>query len=138
MRKHGWRTPEWMLVGALEPGFHFKPAIELYNLVSDPLELHNVVDREPEVVALLQARMRRWIARREQETGRTNPMFTNPDWRGHGAGPFQTSQQASTTPCMLAGRGRRRGCRPRASVRGRRDARGAGNRFGAGASGRVG
>ena len=33
MRKHGWRTPEWKLMVALEPDFHFKPEIELYNLV---------------------------------------------------------------------------------------------------------
>ena len=39
MRKHGWRTPEWKLIQALEPDFHFKPEIELYNLVEDPDEL---------------------------------------------------------------------------------------------------
>ena len=33
MRKHGWRTPEWKLIVALEPDFHFKPKVELYNLV---------------------------------------------------------------------------------------------------------
>ena len=33
MRKHGWRTPAWKLMVALEPDFHFKPEIELYNLV---------------------------------------------------------------------------------------------------------
>ena len=36
MRKHGWRTPGWKLMIALEPDFHFKPEIELYNLVEDP------------------------------------------------------------------------------------------------------
>ena len=36
MRKHGWRTPQWKLIEALEPDFHFKPAVELYNLVEDP------------------------------------------------------------------------------------------------------
>jgi len=36
MRKHGWRTPEWKLIHALEPDFHFKPEVELYNLVDDP------------------------------------------------------------------------------------------------------
>jgi arylsulfatase A-like enzyme len=25
MRKHGWRTPQWKLMIALEPDFHFKP-----------------------------------------------------------------------------------------------------------------
>jgi len=94
MRKHGWRTPEWKLIHALEPDFHFKPEVELYNLIQDPLELHNVADAEPAVVALLEGRMRAWISRREQETGRTNPMFTNLNWHGKGGGPFKTSQQA--------------------------------------------
>ena len=29
MRKHGWRTPQWKLIVALEPDFHFKPEVEL-------------------------------------------------------------------------------------------------------------
>ncbi len=37
MRKHGWRTPEWKLIRALEPDFHFKPPVELYNLLRKPL-----------------------------------------------------------------------------------------------------
>jgi arylsulfatase A-like enzyme len=94
MRKHGWRTPEWKLIHALEPDFHAKPEIELYNLIKDPQELNNVADQEPEVVALLEARMQAHIAKREQETGRTNPMYTNLDWHGKGCGPFKTSEQA--------------------------------------------
>jgi arylsulfatase A-like enzyme len=98
MRKHGWRTPEWKLIVALEPDFHFKPALELYNLVQDPGENRNLAEAEPEVVALLRARMEAWIAKREQETGLPNPMLTQGDWHGHeGVGPFQTSQQAYDT-----------------------------------------
>lgn len=94
MRKHGWRTPEWKLIVALEPDFHFKPEIELYNLIKDPLELNNVADQEPEVVALLKGRMEAWIAQREKETGRTNPIYTNPGWHGKGDKPFASSQEA--------------------------------------------
>ncbi len=95
MRKHGWRTPEWKLIRALEPDFHFKPPVELYNLTHDPLELANLADREPLVVDLLTARMDAWIARRERETGRPNPMFTNLNWHGTAhQGPFESSQQA--------------------------------------------
>src|SRR5207245_1372874 len=83
MRKHGWRTPEWKLILALEPDFHFKPPVELYNLVQDPDEDHNLAEREPEVVALLRSRMEAWIARREKETGFENPMLTQGDWHGH-------------------------------------------------------
>jgi arylsulfatase A-like enzyme len=98
MRKHGWRTPEWKLIVALEPDFHFKPAVELYNLVEDPEEYDNRAEREPEVVALLRGRMEAWIAKRESETGFSNPMLTQGDWHGHaGVGPFTSSQQAYDT-----------------------------------------
>jgi len=59
MRKHGWRTPQWKLIVALEPDFHFKPSVELYNLVEDPHEDHNLADQEPGVVDLLRGRMER-------------------------------------------------------------------------------
>jgi arylsulfatase A-like enzyme len=97
MRKHGWLTPEWKLIRALEPDFHFKPEFELYNIIRDPGETRNLAKEEPEIVALLNARMEAHIAKREQETGRTNPMHTNLDWHGKGGGPFQTSQQAYDT-----------------------------------------
>lgn len=97
MRKHGWRTPEWKLIHALEPDFHFKPKVELYNMVIDPGENNNVADKEPGVVRMLEARMQAHIARREKETGRKNPIFTNLNWHGHGCGPFKTSKQAYTT-----------------------------------------
>ena len=50
MRKHGWRTPEWKLIVALEPNFHFKPEVELYNLIQDPGETTNLADQGPEMV----------------------------------------------------------------------------------------
>jgi arylsulfatase A-like enzyme len=96
MRKHGWRTPEWKLIHALEPDFHFKPEIELYNLLTDPEENTNLAESEPEVVAFLEARMQAHIARREAETGRPNPMYTNLNWNGHGH-PFATSEEAYNT-----------------------------------------
>jgi len=98
MRKHGWRTPQWKLIVALEPDFHFKPPVELYDLVADPLELHNVAEENPEVVACLRERMEKWIAKREKETGITNPMYTNLQWHGKAdRGPFTSSQEAYDT-----------------------------------------
>ena len=83
---------------ALEPDFHFKPTVELYNLIADPQELTNLADREPAIVATLKDRMHAWIARRERETGRANPMFTNLQWHAsEHVGPFATSQQAYDT-----------------------------------------
>jgi arylsulfatase A-like enzyme len=97
MRKHGWRTPEWKLIRALEPDFHFKPEVELYNLLKDPGELNNVAADEPAIVQALTDRMNAHIARRERQTGRVNPIFTNLNWHGHGGGPFTSSQQAYDT-----------------------------------------
>ncbi|MBD2867278.1 sulfatase family protein [Paenibacillus arenilitoris] len=96
MRKHGWRTPEWKLIRSLEPDFHFKPEVELYHLVSDPEEKVNVAEREPEVVVFLTKRMEDHIARREKETNRTNPIYTNLNWHGTGR-TFATSQEAYDT-----------------------------------------
>lgn len=93
MRKHGWRTPEWKLIHALEPDFHFKPEIELYNRMEDPLETNNLAKKEPKLVALLEERMLAHIARREKATGRQNPMYTNLNWHGKGV-TFKTSQEA--------------------------------------------
>lgn len=97
MRKHGWRTPEWKLICALEPDFHFKPEIELYNLIKDPEELHNLAEEEPGVVNMLRERMLQHIAKREKETGRENPIYNNLNWHGKGTGPFKASQEAYDT-----------------------------------------
>ncbi|MYA78861.1 MAG: sulfatase-like hydrolase/transferase [Gemmatimonadetes bacterium] len=98
MRKHGWRTPQWKLMVALEPDFHFKPPIELYNLVEDPDENNNLADELPDVVNLLKRRMNSWIRKRVRETGKRNPMLTQGDWHGHeGVGAFKSSQQAYDT-----------------------------------------
>ena len=101
MRKHGWRTPEWKLIHALEPDFHFKPEVELYNLVADPQENRNLAKAEPAVVKMLEDRMHAHIARREKETGRRNPIYTNvnwhTDWHKKGGGPFKTARQAYNT-----------------------------------------
>ena len=94
MRKHGWRTPEWKLIHALEPDFHFKPEVELYNLLRDPEELENLADREPDVVALLEERMAVHIERREAQTGTPNPVFTQLSWHGKGNEPFSSSEEA--------------------------------------------
>ncbi|MCA9836415.1 MAG: sulfatase-like hydrolase/transferase [Trueperaceae bacterium] len=98
MRKHGWRTPEWKLIVALEPDFHFKPELELYNLIDDPEENVNLAEKHPEVVDFLRARMEAHIDRREKETGKSNPIYHQGDWHGHkGLGAFKTSQQAYDT-----------------------------------------
>ena len=75
MRKRGWRTAEWKLIEALEPDFHNKPPVELYNLVEDPGETVNLAEKEPELVQFLKARMVDWVNRRVQETGKPDPIM---------------------------------------------------------------
>ncbi len=96
MRKHGWRTPEWKLMIALEPDFHFKPEIELYNLIEDPTEYNNVAEKYPDVVEFLRNKMLAHIAKREAATGRTAPIYTNLNWSGFGR-PFASSEEAYKT-----------------------------------------
>lgn len=98
MRKHGWRTPKWKLMIALEPDFHFKPEIELYDMQKDPGELKNVAKQNPKIVKALTAKINNWIAKREKETGNKNPIQNAGDWHGHtGVGPFKSSEQAYNT-----------------------------------------
>ena len=99
MRKHGWRTPQWKLIRALEPDFHFKPPVELYNLIEDPCETIDLAAERADVVDVLTERMERWIAARESATGLPNPIFhQGGDWHGHeGIGVFKSSQQAYDT-----------------------------------------
>ena len=94
-RKHGWRTPQWKLIRALEPDFHFGLPAELYNLVEDPGEQHNLAAEQPDVVAALTARMDAWISRRETATGLPNPIDHQPGWHDvEGIDYFTSSQQA--------------------------------------------
>jgi arylsulfatase A-like enzyme len=98
MRKHGWRTPEWKLIVALEPDFHFKPPAELYNLLTDPEELDNLAEELPDTVEYLRGRMDAWIAKRTEETGLANPITNQPGWHGtEGIDYFESSQQAYDT-----------------------------------------
>ena len=51
--------------------------------------------KHPDIVNVLETRMKSWILQREQETGLTNPIMKQGDWHGHkGVGPFKTSEQA--------------------------------------------
>ena len=94
MRKHGWRTPEWKLILALEPDFHYKPSVELYNLIMDPGENHNVADQYPDIVKLYTDKINAHVAKRAAETGKEAPIYSNASkWNGFGH-PFTSSYEA--------------------------------------------
>ena len=75
MRKRGWRTPQYKYIEAMEPDFHDKPPVELYDLIRDPLENENIADEEPETVAALKARMEKWVKMRLGQTGKPDPIL---------------------------------------------------------------
>lgn len=75
MRKHGWRTPIWKFWEALEPDFHDKPKVELYNLIEDPEESRNLAAERPEIVKYLRSQMKAWIDKRVKETKKPNPIL---------------------------------------------------------------
>jgi arylsulfatase A-like enzyme len=93
MRKHGWRTPQWKYIEALEPDFHGKPPVELYNLIADPGENNNVADKEPELLKALKARMDAHIARRMKETGKPNPITLYEMGLGRRIGSIATAKK---------------------------------------------
>jgi arylsulfatase A-like enzyme len=98
MRKHGWRTPEWKLIHALEPDLHFKPEVELYNHVEDPDENCNLAERHPDIVAVLEKQMQDHVRRRRRETGNRNPVQHQPGWHGRkGIRYFRSSEEAYRT-----------------------------------------
>ena len=85
MRKRGWRTPHYKFIQALEEDIHGKPPLELYDLVEDPGEDHNIADERPEVVRSLEARMEGWVSKRMRETGNPDPILRNrPSFRSQG------------------------------------------------------
>jgi arylsulfatase A-like enzyme len=73
-RKHGWRTPTWKFWDALEPDFHHKPAVELYNLIEDPEESNNLAESRKDIVEYLRAQRNAWIEKRVRQTGKQNPI----------------------------------------------------------------
>ena len=97
MRKHGWRTPQWKLIVALEPD-STSPPVELYNLYETRRRTVTWPTRSRRWSSSC-ARMEAFIARREQELGITNPMYTQGAWHGHPEiGPaFESSEQAYNT-----------------------------------------
>ncbi len=79
MKKRGIRTHRWKLIVPLEtPDVHGNSDVELYELVQDPGELHNIAVERPEIVARLTRLMDEWIQARLQQTGLPDPLPIQP------------------------------------------------------------
>ena len=64
------RTDEFKFILAREPDFYGTPARELYDLVQDPGETHNLVEERRDLAAQMEAELEAWIARQLRQSGR--------------------------------------------------------------------
>ena len=84
------RTRTHKFILAREEDFYGTPMRELYDLRSDPDELHNIAEAEPELAADLERRLEDWIADRMQNAGLTvDPLVSHgltlgSRWKGEG------------------------------------------------------
>jgi arylsulfatase A-like enzyme len=74
--KRAVRKGRWKLIHALAQDPHGGPMQELYDLDSDPEEQQNVLAEYPEVARELEAKLKAWVARRLEETGREEDPIT--------------------------------------------------------------
>ena len=67
------RTPEWKYIRYLQSTIYGRDGVELYDVVGDPDEQHNVAAEHPEVVDELGGRLDHWVS--AQLGGRPDPML---------------------------------------------------------------
>jgi arylsulfatase A-like enzyme len=68
--KWSLRTDHHKFILAREPDLYGNPPRELYDLMVDPGEDHNIADEQPEIAAAMEAELEGWIADRLQALGR--------------------------------------------------------------------
>jgi arylsulfatase A-like enzyme len=78
MKKRAIRTHGWKLIRALEPDPHGFPELELYDLVTDPMEQRDLSADMPDTARELAARMDDHVRRRTAETGLPDPLPVQP------------------------------------------------------------
>lgn len=62
--KRGIRAGRWKYIKCWDPGIYPRAGCELYDLSSDPHEQRNLSNQRPDVVEVLDARMRIWLDRK--------------------------------------------------------------------------
>ena len=68
--KWSLRTGTHKFILSREPDLYGNPPRELYDLVADPGETHNLADEEPELTSRLEAQLEGWISERLSELGK--------------------------------------------------------------------
>jgi len=69
--KWSLRTDRYKFILAREPDLYGTPMRELYDLVVDPGEEHNIAEERPDIAADMEAELEGWIAERLQEMGKS-------------------------------------------------------------------
>ena len=69
--KWSLRTDRYKFILARGPDFYGSPPRELYDLVADPQEEHNIVEERPEIAAKMEVELEGWIADRLRVLGRS-------------------------------------------------------------------
>jgi len=69
--KWSLRTDRYKFILAREPDFYGSPPRELYDLVADPGEKHNIAKERPEIAAKMEVELEGWIADRLRALGRS-------------------------------------------------------------------
>ncbi len=70
--KWSMRTEEYKFILAREPDLYGNPRWELYDLMGDPQEEHNIAEEQPEIASDKEKELEGWINDRLQELGRND------------------------------------------------------------------
>jgi len=73
MKKRGFRTTRYKFFESLYDEIHHRPPFELYDLLADPGEQHNLADEQPELLAQFRAKLHTFLDKRLGETGLPDP-----------------------------------------------------------------
>ncbi len=69
--KWSLRTDRYKFILAREPDLYGTPMRELYDLVTDPGEEHNIAEEQPDIATRMEAELEGWIADRLQALGKS-------------------------------------------------------------------
>lgn len=67
--KWGLRTEAYKFILSREPDLHGNPMQELYDLRTDPAELHNLTDKQPDMAVRFERELEQWITERVTALG---------------------------------------------------------------------